>query len=183
MVIDIIDESQYLTAQQVQLVEDVVRLTAQKLGLHEGVEVDISLVDNETIHALNREYRQIDRPTDVLSFALSEVTSEFDVDFDALQYEEEEMVDEQEALEAVIDDEQAVITEALLPEHLGDIIISYPRCVEQAAEYGHSIDRELAFLTVHGFLHLNGYDHQTEEESAEMFGLQEEVLTAYGLTR
>ena len=174
MLIDIIDESQYLNEKQVQLVEDVVRLTAQKLGLHEAVEVDISLVDNETIHALNREYRQIDRPTDVLSFALSEVTSEFDVDFEALHYED----DEQEP-----SDEDNDFEEEVLPEHLGDIIISYPRCVEQAEEYGHSIERELAFLTVHGFLHLNGYDHQTEEEAAEMFGLQEEVLAAYGLTR
>ena len=66
---------------------------------------------------------------------------------------------------------------------IGDIIISVDRAKEQAEEYGHSLERELGFLALHGFLHLNGYDHQTEEEEKEMTGLQTEILTAYGLTR
>ena len=66
---------------------------------------------------------------------------------------------------------------------IGDIVISLDRAKEQAEDYGHSLERELGFLALHGFLHLNGYDHQTEEEEAEMTGLQQEILDAYGLTR
>ena len=174
MLLDIIDDAQYLTETHYKIIEDVVLLTAKKLGLHDKTEVDISIVDNETIHDLNKTYRNIDRPTDVLSFAMTEVTSEFDVDFEEIAYFEE---GDAASVETTVEEN------AYLPEHLGDIIISYPKCVEQASEYGHSFERELAFLVVHGFLHLNGYDHQTEEESKEMFGLQEEVLNTYGLTR
>ena len=149
MIIDLIDDEQYLEASHTKIIEDVIELTAKKLGLSEQSEVDISIVNNETIHQLNKQYRGIDRPTDVLSFALTEGDDDF----------------------------------AAIPEHLGDIIISYQKIVEQAADYGHSFERELAFLTVHGFLHLNGYDHQTEEEEREMFGIQNEVLEEYGLTR
>ena len=67
--------------------------------------------------------------------------------------------------------------------YIGELFISVDKAREQAAEYGHSFEREMGFLAVHGFLHINGYDHYTPEEEAEMFGLQEEILTAYGLTR
>ena len=174
MIIEMIDDQPYLTETQRILVVDVVKKAAELLGLPDTIELDISIVSDETIHELNRQYRQIDRPTDVLSFAMTEVTSEYDVDFESLGIEESTDdlgdVEEEEEFE-------------WLPQHLGDIIISYPRAVEQAEAYGHSLERELAFLAVHGFLHLNGYDHQTEEESAEMFGLQEEVLETYGLKR
>ena len=142
----------------------------------EGIELDLSIVSNEDIQALNRDYRGLDKPTDVLSFALTEVSSEYDVDFAHLDLAEE--AEETEDLEETEFEEEEVS-----PQHLGDIIISYPRAQEQAQDYGHSLDRELAFLAVHGFLHLNGYDHQTEEEAQEMFRIQEEVLTTYGLTR
>ena len=66
---------------------------------------------------------------------------------------------------------------------IGELFISVDKAREQAAEYGHSFEREMGFLAVHGFLHINGYDHYTPEEEKEMFGLQEEILTAYGLTR
>lgn len=172
MLIDIIDDSSYLTAEQTTLIQDIIAKAAEKLGLGDYIEVDVSIVSNEAIQQLNRDYRQIDKPTDVLSFALEEVDSEFDVDFEALTYDEDDA-----------EDEAAEGEDLELARHLGDIIISYPRAQEQAEEYGHSFERELAFLAVHGFLHLNGYDHQTEEESKAMFALQEEVLNSYGLTR
>ena len=176
MLVDIIDDQAYLAAGQEKLLHEVIEAAAKYLKLPEGIELDLSIVSNEEIQALNRDYRGLDKPTDVLSFALTEVSSEYDVDFAHLDLAEE--AEETEDLEETeFEDEEAI------PQHLGDIIISYPRAQEQAQDYGHSLDRELAFLAVHGVLHLNGYDHQTEEEAQEMFRIQEEVLTTYGLTR
>ena len=70
-----------------------------------------------------------------------------------------------------------------MPNELGDVFISIERAHEQAAEFGHAFEREIGFLAVHGFLHINGYDHQTEEEEKEMFGLQAKILQEYGLER
>ena len=176
MLVDIIDDQAYLAAGQEKLLHEVIEGAAKYLKLPEGIELDLSIVSNEEIQALNRDYRGLDKPTDVLSFALTEVSSEYDVDFAHLDLDEE--AEETEDLEETEFEEEEAI-----PQHLGDIIISYPRAQEQAQDYGHSLDRELAFLAVHGFLHLNGYDHQTEEEAQEMFRIQEEVLTTYGLTR
>jgi len=176
MLVDIIDDQAYLASGQEKLLHEVIEAAAKYLNLPEGIELDLSIVSNEEIQVLNRDYRGLDKPTDVLSFALTEVSSEYDVDFAHLDLTEE--AEETEDLEETeFEDEEAI------PQHLGDIIISYPRAQEQAQDYGHSLDRELAFLAVHGFLHLNGYDHQTEEEAQEMFRIQEEVLTTYGLTR
>ena len=72
---------------------------------------------------------------------------------------------------------------AELPRNLGDLIIPTERAAEQAVEYGHTLEREMGFLAVHGFLHLNGYDHMEPEDEKEMFGLQKEILDAYGLKR
>jgi probable rRNA maturation factor len=130
-------------------VERVLGAAAERLDVRG--EVSVSFVTDEEIHALNREYRGVDRPTDVLSFALTEG--------DAFP----DPVDE-------------------LPM-LGDIVISVPTALRQAQEYGHSKEREVGFLLVHGFLHLLGYDHDSEAAEREMFGLQEEVLNAVGLTR
>ena len=176
MLVDIIDDQAYLAAGQEKLLHEVIEAAAKYLKLPEGIELDLSIVSNEEIQALNRDYRGLDKPTDVLSFALTEVSSEYDVDFAHLDLTDE--AEETEDLEETEFEEEEAI-----PQHLGDIIISYPRAQEQAQDYGHSLDRELAFLAVHGFLHLNGYDHQTEEEAQEMFRIQEEVLTTYGLTR
>ena len=176
MLVDIIDDQAYLASGQEKLLHEVIEAAAKYLNLPEGIELDLSIVSNEEIQVLNRDYRGLDKPTDVLSFALTEVSSEYDVDFAHLDLAEEE--EETEDLEETEFEEEEAI-----PQHLGDIIISYPRAQEQAQDYGHSLDRELAFLAVHGFLHLNGYDHQTEEEAQEMFRIQEEVLTTYGLTR
>jgi probable rRNA maturation factor len=122
-------------------------------------EVVVTLVNNERIHELNREYRGVDRPTDVLSFAMNEEG----------EGEMEIFIDEDE-----LED---------YPNMLGDIIISLPKTQEQAEDYGHSFERELGFLAVHGFLHLLGYDHGTETEEQEMFSRQEAVLQEIGLTR
>lgn len=115
-------------------------------------EVSVTVVDDEEIHQLNQEYRQVDRPTDVLSFPQLEPGEDWN-----------------------LGDE--------IPVPLGDLVISLPQAEEQAKRYGHSLEREMGFLAVHGFLHLLGYDHGTEEEEAEMFSRQEAVLSQVGLTR
>ncbi|MBG9980102.1 rRNA maturation RNase YbeY [Facklamia sp. DSM 111018] len=159
MILEIIDDSNYLNSLQVQMIEEIIQLAALKLAFDFEFELDVSIVDNETIRTLNRDYRSKDDATDVLSFALTE--GEDEVDW-------AQTLDEDTPLSAV---------------HLGDIIISYEKAKEQAEDYGHSFERELAFLAVHGFLHLNGYDHQSADEAEEMFSIQEEVLNEYGLTR
>ncbi|MCI1773720.1 MAG: rRNA maturation RNase YbeY [Paenibacillus lautus] len=154
--------------EEFQISEELIALLEailQKAGEAEGVtdgEVDLTFVDDEGIHELNREYRGIDRPTDVLSFAMNEITN------DELEIIYE--LEEGEELESV-------------PDVLGDIIISVPRAKLQSEEYGHSLEREMGFLFVHGFLHLLGYDHQDEASEAEMMGKQEAVLAEVGLTR
>ncbi|WP_195572697.1 rRNA maturation RNase YbeY [Paenibacillus sp. 1001270B_150601_E10] len=146
-----------LVAQLEQLLQEA----AAAESVTEG-EVALTFVDNERIHELNRDYRGIDRPTDVLSFALNESTDE---ELDIL-YE--------------VEDELEL---ASIGDMLGDIIISVERAQEQAEEYGHSIERELGFLFVHGFLHLLGYDHQDEASEKIMMDKQEKVLQKIGLTR
>jgi len=122
----------------------------------ETAEVGLTFTDDATIRQLNKEYRGIDAPTDVLSFALAEGCEE------PLDYGEEE---------------------ELPPELLGDIVISLPRAREQAEEYGHPLTREVLYLTVHGLLHLLGYDHQSEEEKREMRAEEERFLQAEGWGR
>ena len=110
---------------------------------------NIIIVDKNTIQKLNREYRNKDSVTDVISFALE-------------------------------DDNTFIKTDLRV---LGDIYICLDRAKEQASEYGHSLLRELSFLSVHGLLHLLGYDHQTKEDENVMFGLQELILNEYGIKR
>ncbi|MBB6285017.1 rRNA maturation RNase YbeY [Geobacillus subterraneus] len=152
--IDFIDETNEVTAEQIETIERLIREAAAVENVPEGAEVSVSFVDNERIRAMNRDYRGKDAPTDVLSFALEE-EGEGEID----------------------------IIGADVPPVLGDIVISVPKAKEQAAEYGHSFMRELGFLAVHGFLHLLGYDHETEEEERVMFAKQEEILARFGLTR
>ncbi|MGG4342746.1 rRNA maturation RNase YbeY [Paenibacillus lautus] len=150
-----------ISEELIALLEVILQKTGEAEGVTDG-EVDLTFVDDEQIHELNREYRGIDRPTDVLSFAMNEITN------DELEIIYE--LEEGEELESV-------------PDVLGDIIISVPRAKLQSEEYGHSLERELGFLFVHGFLHLLGYDHQDEASEAEMMGKQEAVLAEVGLTR
>ena len=118
-------------------------------NIEDGAEVSVTFVDNERIREINRDYRDKDQPTDVISFAMEEMG-------------EGEME----------------IVGAEMPRMLGDLIISIPRAKEQAEEYGHSFDRELDF-GVTWLLHLLGYDHMTEEDEKEMFGRQKEILEAF----
>lgn len=149
--IDIHDETDKLSADQINLVQSILNYVATEEKVPEGSEVSVTFVDNEAIRKINNEYRNKDAVTDVISFALN-------------------------------DDESDMFAESI-PNLLGDIIVSYPRTVQQAEEYGHSINRELGFLIVHGFLHLLGYDHMNEEEEKVMFKRQEELLEAYGLQK
>jgi len=135
-----------------QMLLSVLQKTAEVYDISPKTEVSLVLASDEYIHALNREYRGIDRSTDVLSFALNEG---------------EEPV--------VINGPEEVL--------LGDIIISLETATRQASEYGHSLERELAYLTVHGILHLLGYDHIVEEEKMEMRREEEHVLSLLGIDR
>lgn len=157
--IAIYDETDRTNQKHMDLIEQVIISAAKELKLEDNFEVSITIVDNNRIHEINKEYRSIDRPTDVISFAIEDNDDEFEIFFDEL------------------DDDIA------LPRLLGDIFISLDKAEEQAEEFDHSIEREIGFLTVHGFLHLNGYDHQTEEEEKEMFALQEIILEENGLER
>ena len=134
-----------------RIVKEAIVKVGELYGL-ETAEVSITLTDNVYIHELNMKYRNIDRPTDVLSFALNEG-------------EEPEIVD------------------GPVVNMLGDIIISVERATEQAAEYGHSIEREIAFLTVHGMLHLLGYDHMEETDRVEMRKEEDYVMEKLGIGR
>ncbi len=129
-----------------EIYSSLVEKTFKHLGLKFDPIISVSLVDNEFIHKINRDYRGIDRPTDVISFAFLD-----NEDRNALYKSKE-------------------------PVCLGDIYISVEKAKEQAIEYGHSLNRELSFLFVHGLLHLLGYDHMTEEDEKVMFRLQDEIL-------
>lgn len=157
------EQTQYEISEE--LIEQLNKLLIAA-GAVEGVadgEVALTFVDDEEIHRLNKEFRNIDRPTDVLSFAMRE------------------SVGEEPEITYEVETEDEVGPE--FDEMLGDIIISVPRAIAQSEDYGHSVERELGFLFVHGFLHLLGYDHQTPEDEAVMMGKQEAVLQQIGLTR
>jgi probable rRNA maturation factor len=154
------------------LLEKLLKIAGEKEGVTNGV-VTLTLTDDEGIRELNRQYRGLDKPTDVLSFSLQE-GEEPDIRFEG-EYEATE-----EGQEGWEDEEKA---EDPFKGMLGDVVISVPRAEAQAGEYGHSFERELGFLFVHGFLHLLGYDHDDNEQERAMFGKQEEVLKEAGLTR
>jgi rRNA maturation RNase YbeY len=143
------------------LVRAAVKAALDYMDFEFGTKAEISLMftDNEEIRELNREHRNIDRATDVLSFPL-------------LEYDEEGNILD-EYMDFNPDGEM----------FLGDIVISLERAAEQADEYGHSFEREVGFLTVHSMLHLFGYDHMTPEDEEEMFGYQEDILKEMGLLR
>ena len=152
--IDFLDETGIVADEHIELVEKLLQHAAAQEGIEKESEVSITFVDNEKIHEINREYRDKDQPTDVISFALEELG----------------------------EGEIEIIGEGI-PRVLGDIIISTDRTKEQAEEYGHSFERELGFLAVHGFLHLLGYDHMNEADEKTMFGKQDAILASFGLSR
>ena len=135
------------------LIREAVEATLDFEDYRNTCEVSVTFTDNEGIRELNNKFRQIDRPTDVLSFPL------FDFEGDT----EEPPVDE-------------------IMNMLGDIVISLERAHEQADEFGHSFEREVAFLTVHSMLHLLGYDHEiSEEDDKNMRARQSEIMNIMGL--
>ncbi|MFS9047652.1 rRNA maturation RNase YbeY [Streptococcus sanguinis] len=164
MYIEMVDETGQVSEEILKQTQEILEFAAQKTG-KEKKEMAVTFVSNERSHELNLEYRDTDRPTDVISL---EYKPEL-----AVSVDEEDLLDHPELAEMLED----------FDAYIGELFISVDKAREQAEEYGHSFEREMGFLAVHGFLHINGYDHYTPEEEAEMFGLQEEILTAYGLTR
>ncbi|AOH55751.1 rRNA maturation RNase YbeY [Peribacillus muralis] len=154
LAIDLMDETNEVTEEAQQLVESILQFAAKKEKIEEDTELSVTFVDNERIREINKEYRHKDAATDVISFALEEMG-----------------------------EDEVEIVGGEMPRMLGDIIISIERTKEQAEEYGHSFDRELGFLALHGFLHLLGFDHMNEEEEKVMFTKQKEILEEYGLSR
>ena len=123
-------------------------------------EISLSFVDGDEIQTLNRDYRGVDSVTDVLSFPMMEDLDEiFDEDGQFIPAPEDE------------------------PYLFGDVVICRQRAEEQAAEYGHSLEREIVYLFTHSVLHLLGYDHMTDEDTQEMRAREEEVMTSIGLER
>ncbi|MDA8206880.1 MAG: rRNA maturation RNase YbeY [Thermaerobacter sp.] len=127
---------------------EAARAALRSLDLPDDVELSLFLTNDETVHQLNRTYRGVDRPTDVLSFS----------------QREGESADQWDNL-------------------LGDVIICVEQAQRQAAEYGHSMEREVGFLTVHGILHLMGWDHENPDDERRMMQKTEDILNSVGLTR
>ncbi len=121
--------------------------TFKMLDVKTNYEIDVSLVDDDTIHQINRDYRNVDRVTDVISFAFN---------------------DDKDPADVILNPE--------VPRMLGEILICLPQAKRQAEQIGNSIERELSFLFVHGLLHLLGYDHMKPEDEAIMFPLQDKIL-------
>ena len=141
----------------------VISQVLEEEGCPYEAEVNLLLTSNEEIHRMNREYRDVDRPTDVLSFPM--IPFEKPADYSVID-EKDEYFD--------------LDTDELL---LGDVMISVDRVYSQAQEYGHSIEREFSFLFAHSMLHLLGYDHMTPEEAAVMEKKQAKALDDLGITR
>lgn len=146
------------------LVQRAVRTVLQQEGVP-PCEVSVYMTDDQEIQSLNAEYRDKDAPTDVLSFALMEDAAGL------LGWTADRSEDDMPTQEAPV------------PLLLGDIVISVERAAAQAEEYGHEFDRELAFLAVHGTLHLLGYDHLTDKERQLMREREEAALEELGLPR
>lgn len=128
--------------------ERVIDEVSRELKVKNGL-VSFVFVDNKKIREINKEYRGIDRETDVISFAFMDEDINPDTDY----------------------------------TNYGEIYISLEKTLSQSLEYGHSFDRELCFLTVHGLLHLLGYDHMTKEDEKVMFSLQDKILNKLGIER
>lgn len=152
--IDVLDKSGTLPEDTLLMIERMLHHAAEVEGIERGSELSVTFVTNDEIHEINREYRGKDSPTDVISFAMEEL-GEGEMDIKIVG----------------------------APRVLGDILISVERAKEQASDYGHSNERELGFLAIHGFLHLLGYDHMEQEEENNMNSKQEEILQSFGLRR
>ncbi len=142
-----------------RLIKKALKTGLSVMGWDSKVDISVMFTDNEGIRVLNREHREIDRETDVLSFPLIEYDEKGEYIESSLDYSEKGNL------------------------CMGDIVLSLEKALSQAEEYGHSFQRETGFLTVHSLLHLMGYDHMTEEEEKEMFTFQKEILDKMGLKR
>lgn len=153
MDLTIFNEDHLLDDEHENLARDLVDFAAKELESDEDTEMSITIVSDEEIRRINREYRDTDRVTDVISFAI-----------------EDDEEDDFAGFEGI-------------PENIGDLFIAPGKVREQAADYGHSFERELGYTVVHGFLHLNGYDHIEPADEQVMIPLQEKILSAFGLER
>ena len=142
-----------------RLIKKALKTGLSVMGWDSRADISVMFTDNEGIRVLNREHREIDRETDVLSFPLIEYDEKGEYIESSLDYSEKGNL------------------------CMGDIVLSLEKALAQAEEYGHSFERETGFLTVHSLLHLMGYDHMTEEEEKEMFTFQKEILDKMGLKR
>ncbi|MCI2960598.1 rRNA maturation RNase YbeY [Pediococcus pentosaceus] len=156
MDIQTFDHTKEENPKNLELITDILEFAGNYLHLDEETEISVTLMHNDEIHQINKEYRNVDRPTDVISFAINDADENIIMD--------PEMAEE-------------------IPANIGDLMISVDKVAEQAEFLGHSYERELGFLCVHGFLHLNGYDHMEKEDQEKMFPLQKEIMNAYGLKR
>ncbi|MGM8364616.1 rRNA maturation RNase YbeY [Virgibacillus sp. W0181] len=154
MHIDFHDKTKSITADDIDLLQRIIEYAGKTEGVSHESELSINFVDNREMQELNRNYRQQDNPTDVISFALQDS----------------------------VDGEVSIVGKDI-PLLLGDIVISVEKAKEQAITYDHSLQREIGFLAVHGFLHLLGYDHYSEENERIMFNKQDEILGAFKLER
>lgn len=146
-----------------KIAQDVIWAAIDYVDCPYECEVNLMLVDNDTIHQINQEQRDIDRPTDVLSFPMAEYREP--ADFSPM--EEDMTLFHPESGELM----------------LGDIVLSMDKVAEQAQAYGHSQEREYAFLIAHSMLHLFGFDHMEEDERVQMEEKQKEILTKTQYTR
>ena len=151
--IDFSDHTDLVKNEWYEQIDSLLTFAKKQEHIDSEAELSVTFVDKDEIQNINKMYRDKDKVTDVISFALEEDEPEID------------------------------INELDIPRVLGDIIICTDVAHEQAENYGHSFERELGFLALHGFLHLLGYDHMTDEDEKEMFGRQDSILHAYGLTR
>lgn len=157
LIVEIQVDERFVAQVDTALVERAVAAVLDVEGIGEPAEVSVLITTDETLQSLNQTYRGIDAPTDVLSFGS----------------------DNQPGTEQPV-----FVLPPGAPRYLGDIAVSYERVEAQAAEYGHTVARELAFLTVHGTLHLLGYDHErSPEDAARMRAREEAVLDRLGLPR
>lgn len=152
MQFDIVNNYGALDPVWLERLNEILPLYAAQEGLPDDLIIGLTFTDDDDIRALNKEYRGIDRATDVLSFPLYERDDEIEL----------------------LDGE---------PAPFGDIVLSVPHAEAQAAEYGHSVEREVCYLVVHGLMHLAGYDHIAPEDKNEMRAEEEALLNAVGVTR
>ncbi|MBF0710152.1 MULTISPECIES: rRNA maturation RNase YbeY [unclassified Gemella] len=153
--VEIIDDKSLIEERTKDMLVNLLAIAAKLENIDtSSIEFSLSFVEEKDIQNINKEYRGIDKPTDVITFALN---------------------DEVEGELEIIGGEES--------SYIGDIVVCTDKAKEQSKEYGHSYERELGFLAVHGFLHLLGYDHMNEEDEKIMFNKQDRILEKFGLFR